>query len=65
MINPDSIRSVLEDLGYKLRDKGPYWAVCRSIQGAETTRQHYRFTKTAEHGKTMLMTLRFSLLDSF
>ena len=44
MINPDSIRSILEDLGYKLRDKGPYWQCAALYRGGdnETALQIYK-----------------------
>jgi len=48
MINPDSIRSVLEDLGYKLRDKGPYWQCAAVYRGGdnETALQIYKDSGT-------------------
>tara|TARA_B100002019_G_C21274935_1_gene604940 strand:- start:12238 stop:13269 length:1032 start_codon:yes stop_codon:yes gene_type:complete len=48
MINTDSIRSVLEDLGYKLRDKGPYWQCAALYRGGdnETALQIYKDSGT-------------------
>lgn len=46
MINPDQIKQILEDLGYKLSDKGAYWQTAALYRGGDnaTALQIYKDT---------------------
>ena len=50
-MSPEKIKDSLVQLGYKLADRGSYWQTI--------TRQLYKYIKTQEYGKTMLLKVNF------